>query len=71
MTETGLIVVENINPVKLFTDGGLDEILKGIRAKLDEFVPDVSTDEGRKEIASMAHKVSRSKTLLENSQHRV
>jgi len=62
---TELIVVEKLVPATLFFEGGLTEIMDGIRAKLDEFEGDVSTDAGRKEIVSMAYKVSRSKSLLD------
>jgi len=61
-----LIVVEKLNPAKVFFDGGMDEILSTIRSKLNEFEGDATTDAGRKEIISMAYKVSRSKTLLDN-----
>ena len=65
--ETELIVVEKLDLVKLFSEkGGMDEALKHVRARLDEFVPDVSTNTGRKEIASWARRVSRSKTFLDD-----
>lgn len=62
---TDLIIVEKIVPAKLFLENGMDEILTGIRSKLNEFKGDASTENGRKEIVSMAYKVSRSKTLLD------
>lgn len=45
---------------------GLDPYLQRIRAEIDAFVPDVSTRKGRDAIASIAHKVARSKTALDN-----
>ncbi|WP_312903777.1 hypothetical protein [Stutzerimonas nitrititolerans] len=45
---------------------GLDPYLQQIRAEIDSFVPDVSTKKGRDAIASIAHKVARSKTALDN-----
>lgn len=45
---------------------GLDPYLQQIRAEIDAFVPDVSTRKGREAIASIAHKVARSKTALDN-----
>ncbi|MHB0806052.1 hypothetical protein [Stutzerimonas nitrititolerans] len=45
---------------------GLDPYLQQIRAEIDAFVPDVSTKKGRDAIASIAHKVARSKTALDN-----
>jgi hypothetical protein len=45
---------------------GLDPYLAQIRAEIDSFVPDISTRKGRDAIASIAHKVARSKTALDN-----
>lgn len=45
---------------------GLDPYLQRIRAEIDAFEPDVSTRKGRDAIASIAHKVARSKTALDN-----
>lgn len=45
---------------------GLDPYLQKIREEIDGFVPDVSTRKGRDAIASIAYKVARSKTALDN-----
>lgn len=45
---------------------GLDPYLQKIRAEIDSFTPDVTTKKGRDQIASIAHKVARSKTALDN-----
>ncbi|MFJ4113777.1 hypothetical protein [Pseudomonas sp. NPDC089758] len=48
---------------------GLEPWLQQIRVKIDEFlavVPDLKTVKGRKEIASMAYEVARTKTAIEN-----
>src|SRR5690554_1915236 len=45
---------------------GLDPWLKQIRDEIDAFVPDVSTRKGREAIASIAHRVARSKTALDS-----
>ncbi|MFW9085611.1 hypothetical protein ACOI7N_13755 [Pseudomonas sp. P2758] len=48
---------------------GLEPWMEKIRAKIDEFlavVPDLKTAKGRKEIASMAYEVARTKTAIEN-----
>lgn len=45
---------------------GLDPYLVKIREEIDAFVPDVSTRKGREAIASIAYKVARSKTALDN-----
>jgi hypothetical protein len=50
-------------------DKGLEPWLEKIRVKIDEFlavVPDLKTAKGRKEIASMAYEVARTKTAIEN-----
>lgn len=44
---------------------GLEPYLQKIRDEIDSFVPDVTTRKGREEIASIAHRVSRSKTALD------
>lgn len=48
------------------TPKGLDPFLAKIREEIDGFIPDVTTRKGREAIASIAHKVARSKTALDN-----
>ena len=55
-----------ITPTELFTPSGIDKILASIREKVKDFEPDMTTEKGRKEIASMAYKVARTKTALDN-----
>lgn len=45
---------------------GLDPYLAQIKAELDAFAPDVSTKKGRDAIASIAYKVARCKTALDD-----
>lgn len=45
---------------------GLDPYLQKIKDELDAFVPDVSTKKGRDAIASIAYKVAKGKTALDN-----
>lgn len=45
---------------------GLDPYLTKIKEELDAFVPDVSTKKGRDAIASIAYKVAKGKTALDN-----
>lgn len=45
---------------------GLDPYLFKIKEELDAFVPDVSTKKGRDAIASIAYKVAKGKTALDN-----
>lgn len=63
---TDLIEIPEFAPVMLFTEKGMTPVLEQIEAKVAEFKPDLSTATSRKEIASMAAKVSRSKTLLDD-----
>ena len=56
--ETALQVYSSAN--------GLDPFLQKIRDEIDSFIPDVATRKGREAIASIAYKVARSKTALDN-----
>ena len=60
-----LMPLENVNAVDLFTKNGLDELLNEIDKEARSLVPDITTDKGRKSIASMAAKVAKSKTYLD------
>lgn len=61
-----LVTIEPKTALAVFTeDKAIDIYLNKIRAEIDQFAGDVSTDKGRKEIASMAYKVARSKTYLD------
>lgn len=48
------------------TPAGLDPYLAKIKEELDAFVPDVSTKKGRDAIASIAYRVAKGKTALDN-----
>ncbi|WEA31670.1 MULTISPECIES: hypothetical protein [Aeromonas] len=64
--QTQLVVIEPTTAVALFTEGqGVAELLADIRQKASSLVPDVTTAKGRKEIASVAHAVARTKTYLD------
>lgn len=63
--ENELIPVKKLeNPLQIFQTNEMDKLIEGIREQCADFKPDLSTDKSRKEIASMAYKVSRSKTAL-------
>lgn len=67
-TGTHLLPVETINAVEVFKNRAkLDDLLGMIRAEAATVVPDVSTEEGRKLIASIAYKVARSKTAIDEA----
>ena len=62
-----LVITEEIKPARLFDGKSLDPLLEKIRERALSIVPDTSTAKGRKEIASIAHSVARSKTLLDSA----
>ncbi len=65
-TQAQLVVIEPTTAVTLFTEGqGVAELLADIRQKATSLVPDITTAKGRKEIASIAHAVARTKTYLD------
>lgn len=67
MTEESheLIELNKINAIDVFTKQGLDPLLASIHAVVDSFVPDIDSAIGRAEIASLAYKIARSKTFLD------
>jgi len=65
-TQNELIPLKKLeNPLQIFTESEMDKIIEAIKEKTDELEPDLTTNKGRKEIAAMAYKVSRSKSALE------
>jgi len=66
MESNELIVVEKLGAIELFTgSAGVEKILDDIEQKVSAFVPDTSTAKSRKDIASLAYKVSQSKIVLD------
>jgi hypothetical protein len=63
----GLVLVQNRNPQDIFTT---PEIIQGLLAMVGtaarDFTPDLTTDKGRKEIASRAFRVAKTKTYLDD-----
>ncbi len=64
MTELAVIEIKPEQAPALYVANGLDAYLEQIRQAVNE-VPDLSTDKGRKRVASLAAQVSRSKTAIE------
>lgn len=65
---TDLVVIEKSSAMAVFTNNEqLDPIIGKIEKEARSLVPDVSTKKGRDAIASMAHKVARSKTYIDNA----
>ena len=62
-----LIVPSKENALEVYQkQNGLDPFLEQIKQEIDSFVPDVTTKKGRDAIASMAYKVAKSKTALDD-----
>ncbi|AXW87787.1 hypothetical protein AU509_07370 [Lonsdalea britannica] len=62
--ELSLIEISKEQAPALYVPNGLDPFLEQIRSQVNE-VPDLTTAKGRQRIASLAAKVSRSKTAVE------
>ena len=65
--EKQLITVEVSNALEIFTEHSkLNELIESVKSKVKTIVPDVYSEKGRKEIASMAYSVARTKTYLDS-----
>ena len=65
---TDLVVIEKKNAMAVFTNNDqLAPLIELIEKEARSLVPDVTTKKGRDAIASMAHKVARSKTYIDNA----
>ncbi|HCC2580358.1 TPA: hypothetical protein M4189_004193 [Klebsiella pneumoniae] len=63
-----LVVIEKKNAMAVFTNNDqLDSLIEAIEKEARSLVPDMTTKKGRDAIASMAHKVARSKTYIDNA----
>lgn len=63
-----LVVIEKKNAMAVFTNNDqLDPLIEAIEKEARSLVQDVTTKKGRDAIASMAHKVARSKTYIDNA----
>jgi len=67
MENKSLIVSEKLDVKVLFTKDGMQGILQEIEDKAMSHVPDIETKQGREDIASLAYKVARSKTLIDTA----
>lgn len=61
-----LITINKENALEVFTGEKLDEYLKKIEDDALSFVPKVSTDIGRKQIASKAHSIAKQKVSIDS-----
>ena len=61
-----IVLPQPSDALTVFTkQGGIQPFLDMVRAKIDAFEGDATTDAGRKQIKSFAHKITKSKTALE------
>jgi colicin import membrane protein len=60
-----LAVTHALVPAAVFAPGGVDTILNKIKAEVAAVDIDIATPAGRRECASLAYKVARSKTALD------
>lgn len=61
-----LAVVEKMSAAEIFTSGRIDDILSKICDEARGVKVDISTEKGRKEVASLAYRIARSKTFLDD-----
>lgn len=65
---TSIIATVEANPVMVLTDAKkFSEFYEAMRRETDALEADVATDKGRKAIASMAYKVARTKTAIDEA----
>lgn len=62
---SGEIIPPESKAAELFVPNGLDKIIAHVRKEVEQFQPDISTEKGRKAIASLAHWVSKQKSKVE------
>lgn len=63
---TDLVVIEKASALTVFKSADqIEEILQKVEREVMSFVPDVTTVKGRKEIASLAYRVSQTKSYLD------
>lgn len=65
-TELAIVPPQETALAVYSTEKGLEPWLQKIRTEIDGFTPDISSRKGREAIASMAYKVARSKTALDD-----
>ena len=63
---TELEQIEKMSPLKLFKPKFMPTLLKAIEFEVTANVPDVETPDGRKAITSLAYKIARSKTTIDD-----
>lgn len=60
-----IVVNQQTKAIDIFQPQKVDDVIGKIKEEVNKFKGDISTKKGRDEIASMAYKISRSKTFLD------
>lgn len=60
-----LAIIETLTPAIVFVPGGVEGIIAKLETEVRSIPRDVATDQGREAIRSLAYKVARSKTALD------
>lgn len=62
-----VVIPEGQNIVQVFQDGGCDPLIDKLEAELKSYNIDVTTEAGRKQIASIARKIASTKIALDDA----
>lgn len=64
---SALVSFHKLTPLQIYEPGNINNLLSAISKEVANFKADVTTKKGRDEVASLAYKVSRSKTFLDDA----
>lgn len=66
MDNNSLVIVEKLDAAVVFSEQGMTKLLDEIKIKVDAHDLDISTEDGRKDVVSLAYKITRSKTMIDD-----
>lgn len=66
MSGQDLAIIQHLTPQVVFVPGGVESVLSKIENEVRSFHSDISTKAGREAVASLAYKIARSKTALDD-----
>lgn len=64
--DNALAIITKQNVVQFFAEKGLDPVIEKIKKEVNAFVPDMTTEKGRKDIASFAYRIAKMKTQMDD-----
>lgn len=64
--DNDLMPVESVNAVELYKEDGMKDVVKYIKEQVDSLDLSIETNKDRSNVASVAYKIARSKTFLDN-----